>query len=445
MEWQFRRRIGLKRWMLTLAALLINLYMLTGSIEAQEITLSECRIIDSPGYYFLTGDIAISTEVRCISITSDNVYLDGKGYKIGGSYMKWSSGIYIYSSSTVENVTVTNLTLTGWYYGIYIENANRSRIEFNTITDNGPYGIYLVNSSFIAISHNTILDNGVGVCLNQNSRFSQIQGNFMENNLDAVYILSSDENVISNNTMVGNWGALWIHNSAGNVVSNNTIENGGDVLWISSSSSNEIAGNVIRGNDEGIWIFNHSIYNTIAGNIIVNNGYGIKLSDYANSNLIYNNLFNNTVNANVTEGSFNIWNVSPKMESNVIGGATTGGNYWAKPDGNGISQICSDTDSDGICDSPHVLNNNNIDYLPLSASQPLQETIPDNVDDDLEKLVTKYYPDFDWKTQTPLKQDVLQAVISAVIQYFSATDDAAKQGILNDVVQLVGFYFTLPS
>ncbi len=35
----------------------------------------------------------------------------------------------------------------------------------------------------------------------------------------------------------------------------------------------------------------------------------------------------------------------------------------------------------------------------------------------------------------------MQAVINAVIAYFSAQDDAAKQNMLGDVVQMVILYF----
>lgn len=67
----------------------------------------------------------------------------------------------------------------------------------------------------------------------------------------------------------------------------------------------------------------------------------------------------------------NSWNTT-KTEAkavtniNIIRGRFMGGNYWAKPDGTGYSQTCGDFDKDGICDEPYVLEENNIDYLPLT-------------------------------------------------------------------------------
>ena len=87
------------------------------------------------------------------------------------------------------------------------------------------------------------------------------------------------------------------------------------------------------------------------------------------------------------------------------------------------------------------------DGLQASISKQLSvsagETAPDNVDDTKEQIVSKYNPSFDWRTETPSKQDVMQAVVNAVIQYFSTSDQAARQGIVSDVIQLVGLYFSL--
>jgi len=43
-----------------------------------------------------------------------------------------------------------------------------------------------------------------------------------------------------------------------------------------------------------------------------------------------------------------------------------GGNYWFTPTGTGHSEMYNDTDGDGFCDPYYVLNENNIDYLPIA-------------------------------------------------------------------------------
>jgi len=85
------------------------------------------------------------------------------------------------------------------------------------------------------------------------------------------------------------------------------------------------------------------------------------------------------------------------------------------------------------------------DTVVVMAAPQTGETVPDSVNDTLEQLVSKYNPSFDWKTQTPSKNDVTQAVINAVMQYFTTSDDATRQEIVGDVVQLVMLYFSLGS
>ncbi|WP_054865044.1 PKD domain-containing protein [Methanosarcina barkeri] len=61
------------------------------------------------------------------------------------------------------------------------------------------------------------------------------------------------------------------------------------------------------------------------------------------------------------------WNTTKTAGSNIVSGPYIAGNFWGSPDGKGFSQTASDNDSDGIADSPYVLNSKNIDYLPLVA------------------------------------------------------------------------------
>jgi parallel beta-helix repeat protein len=117
----------------------------------------------------------------------------------------------------------------------------------------------------------------------------------------------------------------------------------------------------------GIFLGN-SVNDTLTGNIIEANSYGISCQ-LSENNSIYNNLFNNSHNFYFSGVAyFNEWNTTNTSQKNIIGGPYTGGNYWTKPDGTGFSQICNDTDGDGICDTPYTLAANNTDFLPLSLN-----------------------------------------------------------------------------
>jgi len=104
--------------------------------------------------------------------------------------------------------------------------------------------------------------------------------------------------------------------------------------------------------------------------VIQNNSqYGIVLNDAGSTqNLIYNNLFNNTNNFYFSGTIYsNYWNTTRQRGTRIYSNGTEiGGNYWTNPGGNGYSDTCTDSNRDGFCDDPYVLNANNTDYLALS-------------------------------------------------------------------------------
>lgn len=73
----------------------------------------------------------------------------------------------------------------------------------------------------------------------------------------------------------------------------------------------------------------------------------------------------------------------------------------------------------------------------------VKEIVSDNVPDDLEQIVSKYYPKFDWRKETPTKGIIVKAVIKAVQKYFVTTDKTLKLQIVNDVTKLVVLYFSI--
>ena len=62
--------------------------------------------------------------------------------------------------------------------------------------------------------------------------------------------------------------------------------------------------------------------------------------------------------------------------TNIVGGSYLGGNFWGYPNGTGFSQTCINTNGDGICDSPYVLDANNTDYLTLAYNSEMPTATP---------------------------------------------------------------------
>jgi parallel beta-helix repeat protein len=189
---------------------------------------------------------------------------------------------------------------------------------------------------------------------------------------DGIYVEASD-NVTIKNLRISKYGTgIYIYDTFPNwysrniTIVGNTIDSNQYGIYLRSSNSNTIANNTISFNRDGIRI-DDSNNNIIVGNIITSNEEaGIYLKDYSSGNMIYNNLFRNTWNAVFDLASGNHWNTTKTPGANIVGGPYLGGNYWGSPNGTGFSDICRDSDRDGICDEPHVIDEINIDYLPLA-------------------------------------------------------------------------------
>jgi parallel beta-helix repeat protein len=264
------------------------------------------------------------------------VYLEGvSGYTVTGEV-----GQVILVNCM--DIMVEGLNISNTDVAIELWMTNNTIIANNTITENSWAGIILDYSSNNMITNNTITNNGNGVLLRSSSS-NMITSNNIENNMDGIYLLFSTGNTITSNNITGNnWHGIYLYQSSSNVIIGNNIENNRDGIYLLSSSNNTITSNNIENNNWGTYLW------------------------YSSYNLVYNNVFVNDVNVVVEGDSFNYWNIEKTPGTNIVGGPYLGGNYWS-----GFSEICPDTDGDLICDQPYVINENNIDYYPLTLPRVL--------------------------------------------------------------------------
>ncbi len=188
-----------------------------------------------------------------------------------------------------------------------------------------------------------------------------------------IYLSFSSNNTLSGNNASNNSCGIWLQYSSNNNTLSGNIANsnhGYGIVLDPYSNNNTLSGNTANSNYfEGISLMSSN--NTLNGNNVSNNEYGVDLGP-SSINKIYNNFFNNTNNFYFYGGTpSNIWNIATKTPGmNIIGGPYLGGNFWSNQKGNGFSETCTDSNNDGICDQPYILDSSNIDYLPL-AYQPV--------------------------------------------------------------------------
>ena len=144
--------------------------------------------------YTFTGNISDS-----IVVERNNILMDGAGYTVQGDGI--GRGVDL---SGRTNVTLTNMKIETFDYGIYLSGSNYSavsgteiassniaginlycsfnnRISGNNITANVYEGVYLYSSSNNTISGNNIKDNGYGVSSYYSSNDRSFHNNFINN------------------------------------------------------------------------------------------------------------------------------------------------------------------------------------------------------------------------------------------------------------------------
>ncbi len=290
-------------------------------------------------YLFMVGGASASTWTVCASGCDYTMIQNAINNASAGDTILVRDGTYF------ENVIITKqLTLSG--IGMPVVDARGSGSAITLSAD----GIAL--QGFTAIRSGLYYgDAGINVTSSSNT----LSGNNASNNYDGIDLWSSSNNNILNG--------------------NNANSNNYTGIYLDSSSNNTLNGNKANSNNyTGIYLYYSSNDTLISNNASNNIYYGIYLSDSSN-NKIYNNIFNNTENVNFYDTKINTWNITRQSSTNIIGGPYLGGNFWANPNGKGFSRTCTDSDKDGICDSPYTLDSNNIDYLPLVYKPTTQDNI----------------------------------------------------------------------
>ncbi|MDY9927298.1 right-handed parallel beta-helix repeat-containing protein [Methanosarcina sp.] len=300
-----------------------------------------------------------NTIIKTSNTTEDVINVTSKGVKISGFHIagpepgytgERKAGICLYNTS--EN-TIDSNVFSKHLYAIYMVSSDSNNVINNAMEKN-ERGLYLEDSERNSITNNMVLNNIEGAVLNQSGNNSLLNNTISLNKYQGIYIYSfySDE-----------------HDSAGsNLIKDNLISGNDYGIYTSFSENNTVWNNIINLNSMGI-LLSYSSNNLLRDNLIESSrDFGLYMYSGSN-NTFYNNLFNNTLNLDLAYGNKNTsWNITKTSGTNIVGEPYSGGNFWAKPDGTGFSQNCTDLDNDGICDYPYEVNESEFDYLPLALS-----------------------------------------------------------------------------
>jgi len=154
-------------------------------------------------------------------IKADGITIDGNGYTITGpvEYVA-SEGVH---NKGYNNVTIKNLKIEGFRFGIYFMDANNCSIANNTISYGVGSGIWLFGSSDSNITSNEVNygKDGHGILLSNHANGNRVRDNtLMTVNGMGICVHESNENEFYHNIVCGN--------ARGDVVVESGVENTGD-------------------------------------------------------------------------------------------------------------------------------------------------------------------------------------------------------------------------
>jgi parallel beta-helix repeat protein len=380
-----------------------------GYAYLQDITKPHLVFIKPrPSTKFLPGDTSIGTwdsvsrtytlttpVYETIQIDEDNLTLDGAGYTVTGDGT--GCGIYLFGRTSV---TVKNLTVAGFSYGIQLQNSNSNTITANNASSNSRYGIYLSRSNSNTVTGNITSENHEGIFLNESGN-NNLTANTASNNYSGFYLYyNCNDNTITDNTASENSHGVYLYKSSGNALTGNTANsnsyygiylydncnnnaltgntsswNKSHGVYLYNSSSNTLIGNTASRNYPGIYLYNNCNNNVLIENILSKNYYGIYFTYNCNNNEIYhNNFIDNQTHAYISSSTGNVFSLT----------LPTGGNYWS-------GWTTPNVNRDAFVDNPYIFTSGQ-DVLPWVRQNawtnlpPIADAGPDQISHPREKV-----------------------------------------------------------
>jgi parallel beta-helix repeat protein len=282
--------------------------------------------------YFLTGNI--TSVGNGIAVYRSNIVIDGEGYTLVGTGTSLTDGMEL---SQVDNVTIRNVQFINYTNGgiKFLFSCQHITVQGNNITMKGGVGIWVTDSWNNSIIGNTVTD--------------YVPGQLHLG--EGVYLENSDNNSIGENSLTSSNIAVSLAGGGHNIIRRNNMSDNYEGIQIFRSSVNSISENDIMANEAGIFLY-YAVNNRVYGNNFINNSEHI--TDYIDS------------------------------QNSLDNGYPSGGNYWSDYTGLDVNRgpYQNETGSDGIGDTPYVIDTNNTDNYPLMKPYPRPYAIAGDINDD---------------------------------------------------------------
>jgi parallel beta-helix repeat protein len=236
-----------------------------GSIEPSTVPIHR-----NGDFYMFTSNLTAAFVIQ-----KNGVVIDGNGFSLIGNYTRSrpkNAAVYL---EGLTNVTIKNLSIDDFRYGIYLENSSFNTIENNVLSRHGD-GI--------------VLDHG---CINN----SILRNNLSSISANSFFLGESSNNIVAYNKVAGSGNILDSYDASNNQILNNQLSTSRPMVsrgvCIGGGSNN----NIIRGNEGSYLIRVYGRYNIV----LENSAVGIYIGSWAGADGSYNNITQNYIEARVED------------------------------------------------------------------------------------------------------------------------------------------------
>ena len=267
--------------------------------------------------------VIVNKTLSIVGENKDTTFVDGDGTDI----------VFNLPNRTIaDKILITGFTIQNASTGVHLHSV-RNIIKGNIIKDNY-IAVYSIYSNYNEFTDNIIANNTRGMLIDGEGHI--IKGNMVT-------------------SISGEGIELFI--TCNNQIINNTVLRCGYGIGLWHAWACHIIGNTVLNNREGIYMAAGCHWNEIIGNTIQNNSRGLFSSESQHESWIYHNNFMNNIVQAISESSLDVWD----------DGYPSGGNYWSDYSGVDLysGPYQNETGSDGIGDTPYIIDENNIDRYPL--------------------------------------------------------------------------------
>jgi len=202
--------------------------------------------------YTLTADVH-----ETIQIDENDMILEGNGHRLTGSD---TYGVYFDKRT---GVTVRNLTVEGFTYGIYVYSEKWPLYTpcDNVVTDvsvsHCDHGVYLTHSSGNTLANITASYNTHGIHLTYPSAHNILSNNVTSNNDNGIH-LQSARNTVADNIASDNDCGIRVYGSSHDTLTNNTASNNETGISLENASQVTLSGNTMSGNTYNFNMYGYS-------------------------------------------------------------------------------------------------------------------------------------------------------------------------------------------